>query len=191
MANILKIRKVTTLPGTFEASTLYLVRNGTNVNLFDIYLSTDDGASVRHIITEGDINSKITAAVNAGLAGFSQVQVVANIAARNALTPTSNVQVLVLDATGDATVASGAATYAYQFSNTTWYKISEAESMDVVVSWASITGKPSSTVADIDDAVTKRHSHSNLSVLNGLGDSAGSLTYSGSPIRAYLDEETW
>ena len=191
MANILKIRKVTTLPGTFEGSTLYLVRNAGNVNLFDMYLSTDDGTAVRHIITEGDIDGKITAAVNAGLAGFNQVQVVANIAARNALTPTSNIQVLVLDATGDGTVASGAATYAYQVSNTTWYKISEAESMDVVVQWANITNKPSSSVADIDDAVTKRHTHANSSVLNGLAESAGLLTYGGSPIRAYLDEETW
>jgi hypothetical protein len=187
MANILKIRKVTTLPGVYDPSTLYLVRNGSNVNLFDIYLSTDDGASVRHIITESDIQTKI----NTALAGFNNVQVVADIAARNALTPTSNIQVVVLDATGDGTVASGAATYVYQLSNTTWYKISEAESLDVVFSWANITGKPTSAVADIDDAVSKRHTHTNLSVLNGLGDSAGALTYSGSPIRAYLDEETW
>lgn len=187
MANILKIRKVTTLPGSFEASTLYLVRHASNVNLFDIYLSTDDGASVRHIIKDTDIDAKITTA----LAGFSNLEVVANIAARDALAPTRNVQVIVLDATGDATVASGAATYVYRLSNTTWYKVSEAESLDVVLQWANIQNKPSSTVADIDDAVTKRHTHSNSSVLNGLGDSTGLLTYGGAPIRAYLEEETW
>jgi hypothetical protein len=187
MANILKIRKVTTLPGVYEASTLYLVRNSVNVNLFDMYLSTDDGASVRRIISEVDIDSKINNAIDA----FNKINVVSTIAQRNALTPTSNIQVLVLDATGDPSVASGAATYVYQLSNTTWYKISEAESLDVVLNWASIVNKPTSAVADIDDAVTKRHSHSNLSTLNSLGDSGGLLTYSGSPIRAYLDEETW
>jgi hypothetical protein len=183
----LKIRKVTTLPGVFESTTLYMVRNAGNANLFDLYLSTDDGVSVRHIISESDIDSKISTA----LSGFSSLEIVANITARNALAPTKNIQVIVLDATGDATVASGAATYAYQLSNTTWYKISEAESLDVVLQWANIQNKPTSSVADIDDAVTKRHTHTNLSVLNGLADSAGELTYGGVPIRAHLEEATW
>lgn len=190
MANILKIRKVTSLPGVYEASTLYLVTSST-ATLFDLYVSNNDGTAIRHIIKESEIDSKIGAAITSALAGFNSVQVVNNIAARDALAPTSNVQVLVLDATGDATVASGAATYVYRVSNTTWYKVSEAESLDVVLSWANLTGKPTSAVADIDDAVSKRHAHSNLSTLNGLGDSAGLLTYSGAPIRAYLDEETW
>ena len=187
MANILKIRKVNTLPGTFEGSTLYLVKNGSNVNLFDLYLSTDDGVSVRHIISESDITTKI----NTALAGFSQLQVVADITARDALAPTSNIQVLVLDATGDGTVVSGAATYVYRVSNTTWYKVSEAESLDVVLSWANITGKPTSVVADIDDAVSKRHTHTNSAVLNNLSEAGGRLEYGGVPIRAYLDEEAW
>ena len=184
---VLKFRKVTVLPGVFEASTLYLVRNASNVNLFDLYLSTDDGASVRHIISETDIDSKITSA----LAGFNNLEIVANITARNALNPTRNMQVIVLDATGDATVASGAATYTYNHSNTTWYKISEAESLDVVLQWANIQNKPTSAVADIDDAVSKRHAHANSAVLSSLSDSGGHLAYGGAPVRAYLDEETW
>ncbi len=34
------------------------------------------------------------------------------------------------------------------------------------LSWANITGKPTSTVDNIDDAVTKRHTHSNQSILD-------------------------
>jgi hypothetical protein len=187
MANILKFRKVTALPGTLEASTLYLVRHASNANLFNIYLSTDDGSAARHIISDTDIDSKITTA----LAGFSNLEVVANIAARDALTPTRNIQVIVLDATGDATVASGAATYVYRLSNTTWYKVSEAESLDVVLNWANLQNKPTSAVADIDDAVSKRHAHANSAVLSSLSDSGGHLAYGGVPVRAYLDEETW
>ena len=35
---------------------------------------------------------------------------------------------------------------------------------------------------NIDDAVTKKHSHTNVSVLNDISDSGGSLTYKGNVI---------
>lgn len=37
--------------------------------------------------------------------------------------------------------------------------------------WADITNKPSSTVANIDDAVTKRHTHSNKAILDATTES--------------------
>ena len=174
MAVQMKIKIVNTLPVTYTASTLYMVK-GAEAGLFDLYMSTNDGAAVRHIISKTEINTMI---MNA-LAGFNTVQVVADITARNALSPTVNTQVMVLDATGDTTVAAGAATYVYDVATTTWYKISETESMDVVLAWANITGKPTSAVADIDDAVAKRHSHANKAILDNIGDTDGFLTYSG------------
>lgn len=186
MANILKIRKVTSLPSTYDASTMYLVRSET-AGLFEIYVSSDDGATVRHLINQAEIQSMITNAI----AGFSTVDVVANIAARDALNPSVVKQVIVLDATGDPTVSSGSATYVYDLTNTTWVKISEAESLDVVLQWNNIVGRPSSTVAEIDDAVAKRHTHGNKPVLDDLSAASGHLYYSGQPIRAFLDEETW
>ena len=36
-----------------------------------------------------------------------------------------------------------------------WIKIAEAESLDVVMSWANLTGKPSSTAVQIDGAVAE------------------------------------
>jgi hypothetical protein len=186
MANILKIRKVNTLPGTYDPSTLYMVKSAES-GLFDLYVSTDDGASARHLISKPEITSMI----NTAIASFSTVQVVATIAARDALNPTTTTQVIVVDATGDATVASGTATYVYDLANTTWVKISESESMDVVLQWSNIQGKPSSAVADIEDAVDRRHSHANSSVLSGLSDIGGALAYGGAPVRAYLEEESW
>lgn len=186
--SVLKVRKVTALPGSYEPSTLYIVTDS-DVSYAKMYISDKVGVSVRRLPSRDDINSWISVA----LGGYNNATVVANIAARDALESTlvANAQVMVLDASGDTTVASGAATYVYDFATTTWTKISEAESMDVVLNWTNIIGRPASSVNDIDDAVTKRHSHANMNVLNGLSDNAGRLEYNGGPIRAYLDEEAW
>lgn len=64
--------------------------------------------------------------------------VVANIAARNAITGLdlfSGLHAYVLDATGDVTVTSGAALYIY--ANSTWNKIAEYESLDITVNAAT------------------------------------------------------
>lgn len=86
--------------------------------------------------------------------------------------------VMVTDASADSTVTSGWAIYRRK-ANTSdlttlsaWQKIAESESIDVVTSWSSITGKPSSAVTDIDDAVTKKHSHTNATTLDKLTDAS-------------------
>lgn len=187
MSNIqMKIRKVTALPGTYEASTMYLVQ-GAEAGLMDIYVSSSDGLSVRHIISK----SEITTMISNALSGFNSATVVADITARNALAPTVNTQALVLDATGDPTVSSGAATYIYDTGTTTWYKISEMESLDLVINWTDIVGRPTASVAAIDDAISKAHVHANKLVLDGISDIGGALAYTGQPVRAYLEEEAW
>ena len=54
--------------------------------------------------------------------------------------------------------------------NSGWQKIAEGESLDVVVSWDSITGKPNSTPAAIDQAVADDHTHSNKAVIDKFTD---------------------
>ena len=86
----------------------------------------------------------------------------------------------MLDASADATVASGAATYVYDFGNTTWVKISEAESLDVVLDWSNIQNGPSSSPAAIDAAVADSHTHANKTQLDKIGENGdGNLTYDG------------
>lgn len=48
------------------------------------------------------------------------------------------------------------------------------------IAWAVITGKPSSSVEDIDDAVTKKHAHANAAQLDKVGEADGVMTYGGS-----------
>lgn len=183
----INIQVVNALPGSYTASTLYMVKSA-EAGLFELYMSTNDGSAVRHIINKGEISTMIAEA----LAGFNTVQVVADIAARDALSPTTALQVLVLDASADTTVTAGSATYVYDPNTTAWYKISEAESMDVVLQWDNIVGKPTSTPAEIDDAVAKRHTHANKATLDLIGvDGDGYLTYNGTAIGATASVVEW
>jgi len=170
----LKINRETTLPGVLEANSLYFVSGGNPYT--ELYVTGNSASTVRRIINENDVNTLIAAAVS----GANALEVVADIAARDALTPTGNTQALVLDASGDATVDSGAATYVYDFGNTTWVKISEAESLDVVLDWSNIQNGPSSSPAQIDQAVADSHTHTNKTELDKIGENgSGDFTYDG------------
>lgn len=87
-----------------------------------------------------------------------EVRIVANIAARNALTGLfAGLNVYVTDATGDSTVSSGGAYYLYNGSS--WIKTAESESLDLVLSWANIQGKPTSLPANGGNADTVDNKH--------------------------------
>lgn len=168
-----RIERVTALPGVLTANTIYMV--SVSADVFEFY-ATGNSATARRILNQTDIEALIDAAV----AGLSGVSVVADIAERDALTLTANTQVFVIDATADATVASGGATYIYRESNSTFTKISESESLDLVLQWASIQGRPSSSAAQIDSAVSNSHTHANKTQLDLIGQNAGGdLTYNG------------
>lgn len=186
----LKIYRETALPGTLAASAIYLIAPTGSPELLEIVVSDAAGTTSRHVINKAEIQALIDASMAS--AGANNLVIVADIAARDALTPDTNIQVYVVDATGDSTVASGGATYLYNFSATTWLKINESESMDVVLSWAGIAGRPSSAVADIDDAVTKRHTHANktqLDLIDQNGD--GEMTYDGVQVKTEYASTGW
>lgn len=135
-------------------------------------VTTADGSSVQ---------ARLDALVAATSGGT--VRVVADIAARDALPDKkSGLDVWVRDAAADPTVDSGAARYLYDGAD--WIKTAEAESMDLVLDWALLRNKPTSAVADIDDAVGKRHEHANRTeVLDKLtGDDDGNLLFDGKRI---------
>lgn len=172
-----QIFKETALPGTLQAHSIYLVAPAARPDYVEVYVTGTTGSVVKRVIDVADVQSLI----DASLSGMGGLAVVDDIAARNALTPTANVMVYVVDATGDATVASGGATYIYRLSNSTWIKISEAENLDVSLNWTSIVGRPSSSAAAIDTAVANSHTHANKTQLDKIGeDGNGQLTYNGS-----------
>ena len=168
----LAFHKVASLPGTLAANAFYLVENGEYAETY-VTDSTGEARAVGN-----------TAMIQAIAPVADTLQIEADIDARDALTPATNIFVLVQDASDDPTVATGAALYVWDNVGADWIKVTEYESLDVVVAWSSISGRPSSSTADIDDAVTKKHAHSNLSTLNGLSDSGGVLQYGGNPVDA-------
>lgn len=125
-----------------------------------------------------------------------EVVIVANIAARNALTGLfAGLNVYVTDATGDSTVSSGGAFYLYDGTN--WIKTGEAESMDVVLQWANVQGKPSALPADggnadtvdgkhASDFATADHTHTAA----GIGAAAANHTHSAADVGAATADHT-
>lgn len=171
----LKFLKVATMPGSLVADAFYFVENGTYAESY----VTDDAGVAHAIGNTAMINSLISSA----LSSSNALEVVADITARDALSLVSNTIVLVEDASADATVASGAALYIYKASNTTFSKIAEYESLDITLSWSLIQGRPASTPADIDDAVSKRHAHANIATLNKFSeDGDGDASYDGNAV---------
>jgi hypothetical protein len=172
-----QVFRETALPGTLVPYAIYYVAPTGQPNHVEIYVTDATGTATRRVLTAADVQSLI----NASISSASNLTIVSNIAARNALAPTTSKWAYVIDATGDATVTAGGATYLYNPTGSMWVKTSEAESLDVIASWANLTGKPSSAVADIDDAVAKRHVHANATQLNKIGeDGSGNMTYNGS-----------
>ena len=174
MTTTFKPSKLTAVPSLpCDPNAVFFVAPTLKPNYIEIYVSNNAGTALKRLLTDADIQALIDASIS-GLAG--EMPIVADIAARNALSPTKNTQVLVLDATGDSTVASGAATYLYRVSTTSWIKLSEAESLDLILQWANIQGKPTSSPSAIDTAVSNSHTHNgNLTQLNKIGENADAL----------------
>jgi hypothetical protein len=183
---VFKVHKTTTVPATYAGHEIYFVAPSGKPNYVEIYVSNAAGNALRRVITDQDVQDMINAAISGG------VTIVDNISARNALTPYNGMQVLVLDASADPTVSSGAATYIYRSATSSWIKISEAESMDVILDWSNIQNRPTSSVSAIDAAVANSHTHSNMTQLGYIGqDGNGDFTYNGNPPRARLETTGW
>ena len=65
--------------------------------------------------------------------------------------------------------------------------------MDFDLSWSALTGKPTSAVADIDEAVAQRHEHSNKATLDQIGADGSALTFQGNPVSGASNwsQEDW
>jgi len=185
---VLDVKKLTADPGTYAPNTLYFIAPSSSPGELHIILSSNDGSVARHTVTKAEVQSMIDSAIQAA----NNVEYAADIAARNALTLTSNTMVYVNNATGDPTVSSGAALYFYRSDTHTFIKVAEYESMDVVINWNNIQGKPNSSPSAIDAAVANSHVHSNKTQLDLIGqDADGNLIYNNNNIKAALTTVQW
>jgi len=172
-----KVFKETSLPSTLESNSIYLVAPAARPDFVEMYVTGTSPSNVKRVIDQSDVQSLIDETLD----GFNRLKIVADIAERDSLNLSQIHQVLVLDATGDGSVDSGAATYVYDPDTSAFRKISEAESLDLNITFSNIEGGPSSSAGDIDNAVSIAHTHANKSELDKIGqDGSGRLLYDGS-----------
>ena len=184
---LFRVFKETALPGTLTADAVYYITD-TNASYVQMYVTSSAGVA-RRIPTNADI----TTLISTMMANSSRTQIVADITARNALTGlTVGNTAYVSNAVGDPSVASGAAAYIVVSTGpVVWQKTNEYESMDLALTWAAITGKPTSSPASIDSAVTNSHTHTNKTQLDLIGDSGGQATYNGAIIKTEWSTLGW
>ncbi len=142
----MKIRKVLTLPGVLETDTVYVVKSTDPTSTLDyqiMHMTNNAGTISYSGITFGMIDSHIDNKINAYSSAASSTKIYATYAAMLAATaPLYNEFAHVIDATGDVTVVAGGATYLYNFNTATYVKVSEFESMDVIIDWVNVVNKP-------------------------------------------------
>ena len=190
--------RVSTMPGTPIASSIYAVQ-GPNATEAELYIIGTNATEVRHLITAQEVDTKIASANTSN----AEMVTTATIATRDLMTLTQNQLVLVVDASGDTTVDAGKAVYFYTHTDTSWTKMYEFEGMDVTLTWADITNKPTQPVGDIDTAATRAVAHTqtvaaidllvatltaNQAVLAGFTEDVdGNVVYNG----VALDRKCW
>lgn len=180
---------VIALPEPLEPNSFYYVDNGA---VAESYL-TDAAGNAKSVGNTVMISQLVATALADWEKTSNSMPIVADIAARDALILTleKNSFILVLDASADPTVESGSALYAYDFETATVHKIAEYESMDLIIRWTDIQGRPESTSEQIDSTVGKAHTHSNKAVLDKFTEAGGVLLYGGEGIETQWATKDW
>ena len=128
----------TALAGKASSTHTHSASDFTNFNdSVDARITAQTGTTSGKLVAL-DSNGKIPSTLIPST--FKEAEVVADIDARDALTPFAGLHAFVIDASDDSTVSSGGAEYIYN--GTAWVKLSELEDLDVSVTWENIGNKP-------------------------------------------------
>ncbi len=182
----------TAVPATWQAGGVYFIKPttppvGAPANYCEVYIVDHTGTVTAHTPTWGEINANIASQI----AATGSLVVVDDIAARDAIASPSG-EVYVKDATADNTVNTGGARYLWDTATSAWVKISETESMDLILNWADIIGKPTSTAAQIDNVVANAYTGANKTQLGKIGEDAqGNMTYGGEAVKTQWKTNGW
>lgn len=176
--------KETSVPSQPKPNSVYMIKRPDSTYI-EMYVTTKTG-EMQRLLNEADVNSII----NSKFAAAGSTTVVNDITARNALqNVVSGAQVYVVNASGDTTVKTGGAMYIYNGSS--WIKTSETESMDVILNWTGVVGRPDSSPTEIDNAVRASHIHANKSTLDKFAEADGRLTFDGKSLSTDWDKVGW
>lgn len=88
MAEYIAFQKLNTPPtAPYDANTIYMVTTGVRPDDFELYISNSTGASVKKTLSRTAVDNLIANAIG----GYDSGVIVADIAARDALSPTKYV----------------------------------------------------------------------------------------------------
>lgn len=170
------------LPVGTEPNTLYLIAKEDRPDLPLSAYVTDKENQLRTLFSMDVVDEAIRGAVEEGVNTRLLSKVVADLTERDALELASDALVLVRN--NDYVPGAqqqGPMCYFFVHETREWFPI--AGGSGGVASWETIYGKPVSSVASIDEAVTQRHTHGNKEVLDQIGETNdGRLTYKGAPL---------
>ena len=163
---LMNIHKINIAPvAPYEPNAMYIYPDPDNAAKVIIAFASADGTVIRQTLSIDNVDALIDAKITGFATSFGQVYSVTDLDELDPLvtiaeSTNKTVWVYVADprtgsaningtvVTGDSTVKSGYALYAYNPSVNTWKKIGEGESMDFVFNWGDIIGKPA-WIADI------------------------------------------
>ena len=151
-----------------------------------VEMFAEDGSTRSNAQKEIESLRKKLNDLNSTVSGNATIYVKATISERDDLTDVPKGSICyVINATGDSTVTAGAASYLWD--GTAWNKLTEFESLDLVLDWINIRNKPGegSSVPEgwptntsgqplkTEDAIKMAHTHENKdTVLDKLALSA-------------------
>lgn len=166
----LRIRRVLKLPRNPKPHSLYLVPSATEPDVVDIWTTTGDETNPTLYRVAGRAESELMAMIAKATTACIEVYFVANITQRDQLMGQlqRSAYFFVNDARFDPTVDTGSAMYLYNHKTKRLVKVFERESLDVILHWSHIEGRPISDAGDIDLAVEQMHSHANKELLDTL-----------------------
>lgn len=178
----LTIHRVNALPEELQESSLYVVKR-MEYGLAELVFTTTDGDPLK-VIDTAAVQTLISSAIN----NASHIHAVNTIAERDALQLDGNSVVFVVNTDGDAEAGNGSALYFYTKDTDTYTLLVNLNG----TKWASIIDGPESSAEDIDDAVNKRHTHSNSGILESLSEVDDVLYYKDKPVsNVSLDTIEW
>lgn len=185
----LRFYKMATLPSTLQSNAFYLIQNGQYAEAYVTNL-TGSPRAIGNSLMIGEIARNI---VDEALSDLNALEIVADINERDELASSTNrnLVILVTDATGDPTVVSGAVMYAYNAATMTFTKLTEYDDVDAVIQWSNIQGRPTSSPAQLDLAVTLTHNHANKPTLDKISEDGEGLLFMGNPVQPRWSTNNW
>lgn len=175
-----RIRRVNQLPTPREVDTLYVVVTPGKADAKLVFIGSDPAAEY------GVIDSiAVDQVVEAALDGRSSIYFRNTYTDMVARKPIENGLIYVLDTTDDPMGGTGASgVYLYNKASDSFQNFpGTGGTGPTQVQWAQVLGKPVSTPAQIDKAVTDSHVHANKVVLDRVTEDAQQkLLYRGLPV---------